>query len=47
MPGLILEMFIFNEKWLAEKLVGWENGIRTEKYMKMDWKRWFCVEAFV
>ena len=30
-----------------QELVGWENDIRTEKLMKMVWKRCFCVEAVV
>ena len=30
-----------------QELVGWENGMVTRKYMKIDWKRCFRVEAVV
>lgn len=29
----------------AKFLVALENGMMTGKYMKMGWKRWFCVKA--
>ena len=32
-------------EWLASRISWLGNGIRTEKLMKMGWKRWFCVEA--
>ena len=30
-----------------QELVGWECGIRTRKYIKMNLKKCFCVEVFV
>ena len=36
-----------SRKGWTKFLVGWGNGMMTGKYMKMGWKRCFCVEAFV
>lgn len=37
---------LYDNGW-AKKLVGQKYGIRTGKYMKMGWKRCFCVERLV
>ena len=37
---------LYDNGW-TKKLVGLKSGIRTDFYMKIDWKKCFCVKAFV
>ena len=46
-PEFLRESKALYDNGYPEKLVGWENDIRTGKLMKMGWKRCFGVEAFV
>ena len=45
-PEFLRESKALYDNGYPQELVGWENGMRTGKYMKMGLKRCFCVEAF-
>lgn len=46
-PEFLRESKALYDNGYPQELVGWECGIRTRKYIKMNLKKCFCVEVFV